>query len=336
MVWQRRARPILFVKVTAAFTPLAGSSYIVGNSGRERVGVKLSLQDARIAVIGGDARSLFYIPALLETGAAVKAVGFDKVVGALVCELVSVKEALLWANVLILPMSGVASDGKIAAQYTDESIILGPENYALTAAGLLVLTGVANAHLKELASIRGWRLIEIANIEDLAILNSVPSAEGALQMAMEESDITIHGSQSLVLGYGRCGKTLAACLAGLGSHVMVAARAAADLARIRVNGYAPVAFLNLMEVIGKADFIFNTVPALVLTRQLLQPTKPTVVIIDIASGLGGVDYAAAQRLGRKALLAPSLPGKVAPRTAGLILGDLLPVIIKKNFVGRGY
>lgn len=295
-----------------------------------------ALAGKRIAVLGGDARSFFYIPALLELGAAVKAVGFDKTVTLVPCELISLAEALIWANVLILPMSGVASDGSIVAPYTDNKLVLTPDSCALTNAGLLVLTGVANAHLKELAAVYGWRLVEIGDNNELAILNSVPSAEGALQMAMDASDITIHGSISLVLGFGRCGTTLAKDLAGLGATVLVAARAPHDLARASVCGYKPVSFLDLPDVIGNADFIYNTAPALVLPRSLLLLTKPEVVIVDIASGLGGVDYASARRLGRTALLAPSLPGKIAPRSAGKILGELLPKIINKHFVRRDY
>ncbi len=295
-----------------------------------------ALVGMRIAVLGGDARSFFYIPALLEAGAVVKAVGFDKAVSLVPCELVGLAEALIWANVVILPMSGVASDGSLVAPYTDNSLALAADACALTQAGLLVLTGVANAHLKELAAVHGWRLVEIANINDLAILNSVPSAEGAIQMAMEASDITIHSSICLVLGFGRCGTTLALDLAGLGADVLVAARSPDDLARAKICGYQAVNFLNLANEISKADFIFNTAPALVLPRALLMLTKQEVVIIDIASGLGGVDYAAARRLGRKAFLAPSLPGKIAPRSAGRIIGELLPGIINKHFVRRDY
>lgn len=295
-----------------------------------------ALAGKRIAVLGGDARSFFYIPALIEKGAAVKAVGFDKAVALVPCELVSLAEALIWANVVILPMSGVASDSSIVAPYSENGLVLTPETCALTKAGLLVLTGVANAHLKELAAIYGWRLVEIVDIDELAILNSIPSAEGAIQMAMEASDITIHGSTSMVLGFGRCGTTLAKDLYGLGANVVIAARAPQDLARAKVCGYQTVEFSALASAIGTVDFIFNTAPALVLPRSLLLLTKPEVVIVDIASGLGGVDYAAARRLGRKALLAPSLPGKVAPRTAGRILGELLPRIIEKHREGRDY
>jgi dipicolinate synthase subunit A len=292
------------------------------------------LRNCRIAVLGGDARSLFYIPALLSAGAKVRAVGFEKAVGLVPCELSELPDALLWANVLILPMAGTAADGTISTQFSDHRFVLNAQNGSLVRPHTLVLTGVARGGLRELAVKLNWRLVEIVDMDDLAILNSIPSAEGALQMAMEASDITIHHSNSWVLGFGRCGTTIARDLAGLGARVTVAARKAEDLARIQVCGYQAVPFNELALLINRADFVFNTVPAQVLGESILQLTKAEVVIIDIASVPGGVDFAAAERLGRKALLAPSLPGRVAPRTAGRILGDLLPDIIKQNLDGR--
>lgn len=292
------------------------------------------LRGCRIAVIGGDARTLFYIPALMETGAAVRAVGLEKATGLVPCDLSLLPDALLWADVLILPMAGTAPDGTVSTQFSDRRLVLNAENGSLARPGTLVLTGVARSGLRELAVRLGWRLVEIVDIDELAIQNSIPSAEGALQMAMEASDITIHHSQSLVLGFGRVGTTLAKALAGLGARVSVAARNPVDLARIKVCGYQAVPFGELAFDLNAADFVFNTVPAMVLNESLLQLTKPEVVIIDIASVPGGVDFAAAERLGRKAALAPSLPGLVAPRTAGRILGDLLPNIIKQTVEGR--
>lgn len=294
------------------------------------------LQGIRIAAVGGDARSLFYIPALLEANATVKAVGFEKAVKLIPCENVDLAEALVWADVVILPMSGVGSDGTIAAQYAERRLVLGPENSVLIRPGTLVLSGVARPLLRQMAAERRWHLIEINAIDDLTILNSIPSAEGAIQMAMEASDITIHDSSSWVLGFGRVGITLACMLDGLRSRVTVAARGSADLARVKVFGYRAIPFSEIAYEIHDADFIFNTVPALVLPESLLQLTKPDLTIIDIASSPGGVDFAAAERLGRTAILAPSLPGKVAPRSAGRILGELLPRIIKQHLEGRNH
>ena len=67
--------------------------------------------------------------------------------------------------------------------------------------------------------------------------------------------------------------------------------------------------------------MFNTIPAPVLTRPLLEQLQPECLIIDLASRPGGVDFEAAGELGLKTIWALSLPGKVAPITAGGIIRD---------------
>lgn len=54
----------------------------------------------------------------------------------------------------------------------------------------------------------------------MAVLNAIPTAEGAIQIAMEEMPVTIHGSKALVLGFGRVGKTLAKMLDGIGAKLL--------------------------------------------------------------------------------------------------------------------
>lgn len=65
----------------------------------------------------------------------------------------------------------------------------------------------------------------------------MPTAEGAIQLAMEELPITLHGARVLVIGYGRLGRVLADRLAGLKARVSVAARRYADLAWAENCGY---------------------------------------------------------------------------------------------------
>ncbi len=52
--------------------------------------------------------------------------------------------------------------------------------------------------------------------------------------------------------------------------------------------------------------------------------------MDIASKPGGIDYVAAAELQRKAVLAPGLPGKCVLKSAGQILGAVLPRLIVEN------
>lgn len=63
-------------------------------------------------------------------------------------------------------------------------------------------------------------MVETLDMDEMAILNSVPTAEGAIMMAMQELPITIHGSTAVVVGLGRTGFTLARALLALGARVI--------------------------------------------------------------------------------------------------------------------
>lgn len=64
------------------------------------------------------------------------------------------------------------------------------------------------------------------------------------------------------------------------------------------------------------DLIINTVPARVLGQEELEDVNPSCLILDLASKPGGVDLGRAGELGLTVIWALSLPGKVAPVTAG--------------------
>ena len=286
------------------------------------------LTGVTVTVLGGDDRELILIPELVRAGANVKVAGISKLAhnkDVQYCQ--RLEDAVRGAGFVVLPMPGIDEAGIIRAKYAREPLVLNQKTMLSLDDNCIIIVGTARALLKELAAKRGLKLIEIAEVDEVAILNSIPSAEGAVQMAMEATDITIHGSTSLILGFGRCGFTLARLLAAMGADTSVVARKPADLARAREMGLHPLTYPQLPECIGNADIIFNTVPALVLDRALLQKTNPAVYICDIASAPGGVDFVAASELGRFARLAPGLPGMVAPKTAVLILAKVIPDII---------
>lgn len=140
---------------------------------------------------------------------------------------------------------------------------------------------------------------------------------------MENSDITLHGSKCAVLGFGRCGKVLAHMLKGIGASTSVEARNLADLAYIESYGYKPIPLVELSNYIGEYDFIFNTIPSLILDQKKLKALKKDCIIIELASKPGGIDYDSAKNLGIKVVDGQSLPGKVAPETAAKIIFDTI-------------
>ena len=167
--------------------------------------------------------------------------------------------------------------------------------------------------------------------DDLAILNSVPTAEGAIQIAMEELPVTIQGLNVLVTGYGRVGKTLCGDLKSLGAHVWVCVRNPKDTAYATASGLLPCNYGNVYDVLPKISLLYNTVPKQVINRGILERLPKNCLIIDVASNPGGVDWEAAQELEIRVIKALSLPGKVAPVTAAEnMLAVIFNIIAEKE------
>ena len=199
--------------------------------------------------------------------------------------------------------------------------------FAAIGPGKTLYIGVAKPVVAALASRHKVRLVETAELDEIAILNSIPTAEGAIQRAMEQLPVTLHGSRVVVVGYGRCGVTLARMLGGIGARVRVVTRAAAQRARAYEMGFEAEGLERLPQSVADARAIFNTVPALLLTRTVLEAMRKDAVIIDVAQAPGGTDFEAAAELGIKAFLDLGIPGKVAPETAGEILARVIPDLI---------
>ena len=102
----------------------------------------------------------------------------------------------------------------------------------------------------------------------------------------------------------------------MGAHVTAAARRPESLAWARAYGYQTLNIEKLEGGLAEFDVVVNTVPARILSEEDLEDLRPGCLVIDLASKPGGVDLEAAARLGVKVIWALSLPGKVAPVTAG--------------------
>jgi dipicolinate synthase subunit A len=193
----------------------------------------------------------------------------------------------------------------------------------------IIAGGRLGESIHELAAAAGVKLFDYYEREELVILNSIPTAEGAVAIAMAEMPATLHGSRALIYGFGRLGKVLAKTLAALGADVTVAARKRGDFAWMEVNGYH-AHNINEPPLCICPDVVFNTVPAPVLGREALSVLERGTLIIELASKPGGIDMKAAEELGHRVIWALSLPGRVAPVTAGHIIAKSLVAILREE------
>lgn len=290
-----------------------------------------------IVFLGGDARQVEVINKCVELDATVRIVGFDRIEAPLSgASHETLSPGLLaGADVIILPVIGCDDQGVIKAPFSAEQIVVGQEMFAAVRKSTLMYTGIAKTFLKQMSTEYGFRLIEVLERDDVAIFNSIPTAEGAVMMAIQNTDITIHGSTCIVLGIGRTGFTLANTLQGLGAKVRVGVRREDDIARAVQMGWTPFATRDLAICVSDVDLIFNTIPTMIVTAQIISKLPRRAVIIDLASAPGGTDFRFAEKRGVKAILAPGLPGIVAPKTAGIIMANTICQSILDEYHLRG-
>lgn len=186
--------------------------------------------------------------------------------------------------------------------------------------GAFLVTAKASQDLREAALQYGFCLLEYGKLPSFVEENGAITAEGALQVAMRHRLRTLRGSDVLVIGYGGIGKPLAALLKNLGAErVGVAVRREEQLWVLKGEGYHPLLSRELLQQAGDYDVIFNTAPQPLLTRPVLEQLRPGVLIVDLASRPGGVDWKAAKDLELKAVHALALPGQLTPVSGALAI-----------------
>ena len=221
------------------------------------------------------------------------------------------------ADVVILPLPLCKEDSMLNCE---SSLLPTIELFRQLRPEQIILAGqVKNTQQKE-AAVCGLRLHDYFLREELIVANAAATAEGAIQVALEQLDRSLLGMDCLVLGFGRIGKLLCHRLHGLGARVTATARKPEDLAWIRAYGWHAKETGKLDGMLSSYETVFNTVPSLILDRQLLQQLPAECLCVDLAS-VQGIDQVAAEDLGLRAVWARSLPGRLMPRTAAAVIRD---------------
>jgi dipicolinate synthase subunit A len=279
-------------------------------------------------VVGGDLRQVSLAGLLQQDGHTVQTYAMERRPEQASLTGSDTLAGLERADCVILPLPAAGEGELLHAPLSDRRIAL-PDLVAAMRPGQLLCGGKLPPSLVKLARAREILVADYFAREELAVKNAVPTAEGAIQIAMEELPTTLQDTRVLVIGFGRLGKMLAQRLRGLGAQVTVSARSYADLAWIEALGFQAERTDELEGWLCNYGLIINTVPALVLGEAALEDVSPDCLLLDLASRPGGIDREAAAALGLKVIWALSLPGKVAPATSGRIIRDTVYHILQE-------
>jgi len=281
----------------------------------------------KYTILGGDKRSLELGNLLMKDGNDVCIYGFDGLEH-YKYESVTLNEAIEFADVIIGPLPFSTDNINLNTPFSNEVIQI-DRIFNLMSEKQMIVGGKFSIEDEVKLKDKNLKLADYFKREEMQVLNAIPTAEGAIQIAIEEMPITLHDSNVIVLGYGRIGKVLSKMLYGIGANVYVEARNYSDLAWIKNYGYKPIHKKELKTYLPRMNVIFNTIPQMILDKELLKFIDSNCIIIDLASKPGGVDLESAKELEVKTISALGLPGKVAPITAAIVIKDTIYNIIEE-------
>ena len=282
----------------------------------------------KFAVIGGDARAGWLAAQLAAEGHSVRSYALEK--AALPQRIVqcgSVEACVYGADWVIL---GVPAE-KNGAVSTPLSIQRIQTEDLLTALWPgQTLCGGRFSQATSLAAVRaGLQVCDLMARRDFTVGNAALTAEGAVGLLIGESPRSLWKGKALVTGWGRIASQLAPRLRALGCETRVAARKAGDRAEAEGLGLQSSRMEEIADRAGELDFLVNTVPAQVLSREVLEHMRPDAVLLELASE-PGFDRQLAEELGLRAVYAPGLPGRSAPCAAAGLMRDTIFAVIRER------
>ncbi len=276
-----------------------------------------------IAVLGGDIRQAYMVPILRKAGLSVITYGLTHPMIQDICTQGTTMKETLESSLILVSAIPFSKDNTTIPSLTAASDMTIENFLSNTRRGQTLFAGMLSHQVRNHCCQNQIEYYDFMEDDCVAIANGIATAEGAIMEAVSRSSGNLHKSKCLVLGFGRCAKTLAQKLKGLDATVTIAARSSVDRSLADALGFYSLPLTGLKETIGSYDYIFNSIPALVLDSFLLSRISKDTVIIDIASAPGGLDYKKAHELGLNATLSLGIPGKVAPKASAQILTDMV-------------
>ncbi len=276
------------------------------------------MKNINILIAGGDIRQIYCAKKLADiynTGV----VGFDS-------DFAGNDFSGDKCDCIVLPVPPLDEKGNINTPCSDD--VITPDMLRkFMKKDCIIFTGRYDKRLNELFPYN--EIINYMSREDLSLKNAVPTAEGAVQIALEELPVTLNGLAVLIVGMGRIGTALAEILKGFGADITVAVRNSKGAGKARITGVKSICTKN-MHLNTNYGLVFNTAPELVFDRELLQKFSNDTLFIDLASRPGGFDFKSAVELNKKVIWALGIPGKTAPVTAGEIVAETIINILSEE------
>ena len=284
------------------------------------------IQINKFLVVGGDLRNVELAKLLKEDGKTVYTYGMN------INSSEPLEKILEDVEAVIGPIPFSRDGLTVNSTFAKSQILI--KDLLEKIKGKTLIPGNVSEDIIKMAQKYNIKVIDVMKNENLAILNTIATAEGTIELMIANTNTIIFDSNVLILGFGRVAKTLANRLKGLVKSVTCASRENGELTWIEFYGFKKIDLniLNqsqdLLKILSNFDVIINTIPSMILDAKKLQYIKKDALLIDLASNPGGIDNEVAKKQGLKLIHALGLPGKVAPVSSAKFIKDIIYDVVK--------
>ena len=262
-------------------------------------------------ILGGDLRNIKLAEMLTNENNKVLSYGLEKSEeiqeNRLIDKIPNLQSAIEKVDIIVAPTPFSSNGETINSPYAKEEIKI--EQLFKSNKQKILIAGGIKERIKEQLEEKYLKVIDVMKREELAILNTIATAEGTIKVAIENTDKILQGSKVLILGFGRVAKIVASKFSLLSTKVTCAARKTTDLAWIEAYGYNSININEMLFELNDFDIIINTVPEIIIKEKELKHMKPDVLLIDLASKPGGIESKKAIQMGLKYIWALAIPRK---------------------------
>lgn len=228
-------------------------------------------------------------------------------------------------DIILLPMYGLLDNNIIKGDY---DIYIYKDFFKNTKEKCIIFTGIMPSNLKELT--KDNKVITLMDDSDIVSKNAIPTVEGIIEDLIINTDITLHDSNIMVIGYGNIGKRLCDILKYMGANITVGIIDENDI-DILQNKKLDYIFTDnkssFYSALEKSEIIVNTAPSRIIDEGCISHLNKDSYILDISSSPYGIDKEVLNLNNIKNKIYSSIPGKIAPKTSGLILSKRIESIL---------
>ena len=159
----------------------------------------------KFAIIGGDLRIIKLAEMLANEENEIYVYGLEKSEDiknkANIIQCNSIKKAIQNVEIVIGPIPFSSNGVTLNTPFSEKEITVREMMHAINAK--VLIAGGISPEVYGMANDEYIEIIDIMKREELAVLYTIATAEGTIQIAIENTNKILHGSEVLILGFGR-------------------------------------------------------------------------------------------------------------------------------------